>query len=291
MRKRLKLALLVVMSICTLAACSKISLGYRNAPLLATLWVDDVFDLPSAQSDAVRAAFDDTWAWHVGTPRLALIALMRETADRLERPVTEADVGWAFGAFDRHADDIGRVFASRLAQRWTGMSTEEADEVAAHLAERRAELAEELSEDSIDQQALKRTEKLVDDMDDWFGDVTDAQQVFIVRNEALRLDRRLWLQERERRHGELIAIFKRNDVAALEDWVANWRERRPEAVVVETERREAIYRRFWSDFLNQASPAQIAHAQRRLRTWADDLAGVEVPTELAQRQDAACATC
>lgn len=288
---RWRLPLLLLVSIFTLAACSAISLGYRNAPLLASLWVDDVFDLPDAQSDAVREALDDTWDWHVGAPRLALIRLMRETADRLDRPVTEADVGWAFDAFDRHTDEIGRIFADRLAQRWRGMSVGEADDVAAHLAERRAELAEELSEKTIDQQALKRTEKLVDDMEDWFGEVTDAQQVFIVRNEALRLDRRIWLEERERRHGELIDIFKRNDVAALEDWVANWRERRPADVVVETERREAIYRRFWSDFLNQASPEQIAHAQRRLRTWADELAGVEVPTRLAQRQDAACATC
>lgn len=288
---RWRLTLLLLASVCALAACSAISLGYRNAPLLASLWVDDVFDLPDAQSEAVRDALDDTWDWHVGAPRLELIALMRQTADRLDRPVTEADVGWAFDAFDRHTETLGRIFAARLATRWPAMTVEGAREVEQHLAERRAELAEELASKTLDQQALQRTEKLVDDMEDWFGEITDAQQVFIVRNEALRLDRHLWLRERERRHGELVAIFERNDVTALEDWVANWRARRPADVVAETERREVIYRRFWSDFLNQASPAQIAHAQRRLRDWADELASVEVPDKVARRQDATCLTC
>ncbi len=291
MRTRLKWLLLVMVSICSLVACSKISLGYRNAPLLATLWVDDVFDLPGAQSDAVRAALDETWDWHVGTPRLELIALMRETADRLDRPVREADVAWAFDAFDRHSDALGRVFATQLARRWPAMTLNEATDVEQHLAARRAELAEELADNTLEQQALQRTEKLVDDLEDWFGEVTDAQQVFIVRNEAMRLDRHIWLRERERRHGELIDIIKRNDVAALEDWVANWREHRPAAVVAETQRREVIYRRFWTDFLNRATPAQIAHVQRRLREWATELASVEVPEKLAQGQDALCTTC
>jgi len=278
-------------AILTLTACGRISLGYRHAPLLASLWVDEVFDLPGAQSDAVRAAFDATWDWHVEAPRRALVALMREAADRLDRPVDEADVGWVLDALDRQTGALERVFATRLVSRWPAMSAEEVAGVAQHLAERRTKLSAELAEAEPEQRALEQTEKLVDELEGWFGEVTDAQQIYIVRHEAMRLDRHIWLRERERRHGELVDILARNDLAALKDWIAHWREQRPTDVVAETQRRDRIYRRFWTGLIHMAEPAQIAHAQHRLRAWAEDLAAVDLPGQLAAPQDDACATC
>ena len=69
-------------------------------------------------------------------------------------------------------------------------------------------------------------------------------------------------------------------------WIARWRDSRPPQIVAEWTRREAIYQRFWVGLLAMAEPEQIAHAQARLRGWADDLASIEVPTELAARGDA-----
>jgi hypothetical protein len=273
------------------SACSTVSLGYRNAPLLASLWVGRVFDLPTAQSDAVRAALDETWRWHVGAPRQELIGLLRETAARLDRPVTASDVAWAFDQFDRSSDRVSDVFARDLVKRWPAMDAEDITALEAHLAERRAEFADTLKEGDADAQALRRTDELVDELEDWFGHVTDAQQVYIVRSAAMHLDPSVWLAERARRHRELVAVLKRNPPEGLYDWIARWRETRPPQVVAEWARREAIYQRFWVELLAMAEPDQIAHAQARLRGWADDLAAIDVPTELAARGDAPCPAC
>ena len=283
--------LLAVLALALVTACSTVSLGYRNAPLLASLWVGRVFDLPDAQADAVRASLDETWRWHVGSPRESLVVLMREAADRLDRPVSEADVDWAFDALNLQSDRLGEVFARDLAARWPAMDAAQVAELEAHLAERRAELAEILAEGDANAQALRRTEKLIDDLEDWFGYVTDAQQVYMVRSEAMHLDQRLWLNERARRHAQLVAVLKHNPPEGLYEWIARWRESRPAAVSAEAARRRDIYRQFWAGLLARAEPAQIAHAQRRLRGWADDLASIEVPADLAARGDATCRAC
>ncbi len=262
------------------SACSTVSLGYRNAPLLASLWVGKVFDLPSAQADAVRASLDATWRWHVGAPRQALIGLLRETAARLDRPVTAADVAWAFAEFDRSSDQASEVFARDLVQRWPAMAAADIAALGAHLAERRAELADKLANEDAQGRALRRTQELVDDLEDWFGYVTDAQQIYIVRSEAMQLDQHLWIGERARRHAELLDVLKLNSRPRLYDWIARWRAQRPPLVAAEWARREAIYRRFWVGMLQRAEPDQIAHAQARLRGWADDLAAIEMPAEV-----------
>ena len=274
------------------SACSKVSFGYRNAPLIAAWWIDDVFDLPEAQHDAVRAALDDTLRWHSGTPREELVGLMRSAAARLAHPLRDADVEWAFTAMETHARQVGRHFGEQLADRWPAMSAEALAALDARLARRRAELAHKRADESAQMAVKRRTERIVDELEDWFGPLTAAQQVYIARHAAVRLDERVWQRELARRHARLLEILHTRPPQGLATWIADVRAGRPPEVADVAARQRTVYRAFWVGLFARAEPAQIARAQSRLTAWADDLAAVApMPSTLARRQDADCATC
>jgi hypothetical protein len=273
------------------SACSMVSLGYRNAPMLAQWWLDARFDFPDPQRQAIRAALDDTWRWHAGPPREALVELMREASGRLARPVTEADVEWAFDAMEIHAQGVGQRFATDLVARWPAMDAPALAALEAHLAERRAEQADERAQETEAQRLARRTAQIVDELENWFGQVSERQAAFIARSEAVRLDEAVWQRERARRHQRLLDILRQHPPAGLVPWLADWRGSRPAPVAAEADRQRAVYRRFWVDLLAMAEPAQREHARRRLDDWADALAAITPPTAVAARQDASCATC
>ncbi|QID18842.1 hypothetical protein G3580_15160 [Nitrogeniibacter mangrovi] len=292
MRAAFAFVCLVVMLLAP-SGCSTVSLGYRNAPLIAAWWIDERFDLPGPQQDAVRAALDATWQWHVAHARAELVGLMDEAATRLGRPVGEADVEWVFAAMEGHARAVGRHFGDELAARWPRMTPAQLSALDAHLAERRAEWAQTRADESPEQRVQRRTEQIVDELTDWFGELTDAQQIYIARSEAVRLDDTLWQRERVRRQAQLLDILRHDPPEGLAAWIPDPPQDRPPAVAAEAVRQRAVYRRFWVGLLAMAQPAQIAHAQSRLREWADDLAAVApMPTRVARRRDdATCQTC
>ena len=263
-----------------LAACSSVSMGYRGAPTLAGWWIDRQLDLPAAHREALDRALDETHRWHAGAPRQALAAILRDAAQRLERPVNEADLREVIAALEAHADEVSTHFANALLPRLPALDAQELARIDARLAERQRDYAEKrLGKDEKAQQQRRR-ERTEEAAEDWFGTVSAVQRALVARSiESGAFDDRVWVAERARRQQALVDALRgglnkvggTQQAGALQRWFSDWRRDRSAAVsaAIAAQRQASIV--LWLDMIDAATPAQRQHLRERLLGWADDL--------------------
>ena len=270
---------LLVAGVAVLTGCSSVSLGYRNAPTLASWWIDSHLDLPSEHHAAVERALVEVHVWHAGAPREALVALLRDAAQRVAGPVEAADVSRLTQALEAHADAVSTRFAQALLPQLPPLATGELERIATRVGERQREYAEAHLEGSLAERQQRRRERIEDAVDDWFGSVTAVQREVIAHTvDRGDFDDRLWIAERERRLNNLLAALaedpRENAIAQRERlarWFSDWRRDRSPAVVAAFARQRAASIRLIVALIDAATPAQREHLQNRLHDWADDL--------------------
>ena len=276
--RALRLTLIVLM-LATLAGCSSVSMGYRNAPMLASWWIDSHLDLPSEQHAAVERALDEVHVWHAGAPRETLVALLRDVEQRLAGPVNADDLSGFAVALEAHADQVSTRFAQVLLPRLSPLDANELERVAKRVDERNLEYAEKHLEGTLAERQQRRRERIEDAADDWFGSVSAVQREVIARTiDRGGFDDHLWIAERERRLRNLLAALGGASQGSaiepserLERWFSDWRRDRSPEVVAAFARQRAASIRLMVALIDAATPAQREHLRNRLRDWADDL--------------------
>lgn len=273
------LAILLVSA--ALAACSSVSITYRNAPTLAAWWVNRQLDLPAAHREALERALEDTQRWHAREPRQALSAILRGAAQRFTGPVGERDLDELIGALERHVDIVAAHFAGALLPRLPPFRADQLARIEARLADRQRHYAEERLGGDKNEQNRRRRDRLGDAAEDWFGRVTPVQRDMIARSVSSGVfDDGLWVAERARRQQGLVEALGGGmptvggvQDSALQHWFANWRrDRSPEVSTAVARQRQAGIS-LWLEMINAATPTQRDHLRARLLGWADDLDG------------------
>lgn len=254
-------------------------MGYRNAPTLASWWIDSHLDLPSKHHAAVERALDEVHVWHAGAPREALVALLRDADQRLAGPVGADDVRGFVAVLEAHADQVSTRFAQALLPHLPPLGAKELERIATRVDERNREYAEKHLEGSVAKRRQRRRERIEDSVDDWFGSVSAVQREVIAHTiDRGGFDDGMWIAERERRLSNLLAALggdpQENAVEQrerLERWFSDWRRDRSPDVVATFARQRAASIRLVVALIDAATPAQREHLRSRLRDWADDL--------------------
>lgn len=263
-------ALLCSLAVLLLAGCSALSLAYRNAPALGTLWIDRALDLPAAHRALLGEAAVEVYHWHRGVPARELAAILREAARRLAGPVGDGDVEWLTAALQDHVRQVGERLALELGPRLLPFTGPELGRIERRMRERREEYAEEIAAGRPERQRELRIERIEEALEDWLGSVTPAQHELIAGSESVsRYDARLWIEEQARRERELLAALAADDRgASLQAWFHDWRSGRPAAVADALQRQRSASIAMWVALLNLASDEQRRHLRTRLEAWA-----------------------
>lgn len=263
-----------------LAACSSIQLGYNNADTLLLYALDGYFDLDDAQEALVRARARALLDWHRATQLRDYAALIEQVQSKLAGPIGAADV-LAFqddlyarlGALgERAAPDLAALaltLAPRQIERF-------ADKLAHDTAKARRELVRFAGRESLDERVKRYAERA----ESWFGRL-DARQRELIRS-ALGANpgrHQLWMDERQRRQQDLIAVLERiqrerPDEATAAQWLREYFARL--AVPAERERAERVAAirqteaALIAQLINGATDEQRATLVRKLRGYAQD---------------------
>lgn len=284
LRSRVGRATLALSAVLLVAACSSLRLGYNNADTLALYSLDSYFDLDEVQQRLAKERVRALIAWHRGTQLADYVNLLDNARDQLDAQLSADDVLTLQQQINQRMMVVARQAAPELAQLARTLTPEQLDHFGAKLARDNAKLRRETTRASGTTEERMREERIkrsISRAETWLGRLT-ADQEQLLRDAASQRPAgpQQWLDERERRQRELLAVLERIRVeqmevaagaALLERYFAEL------SLPSEGARRagvEALRRanaELIAQLLNRATPAQKERLLRRLRGYATDL--------------------
>jgi hypothetical protein len=264
-----------------LVACSSIKLGYNNADTLLVYSLDSYFDLDEAQEKLARERVRELMGWHRQTQLAQYARFVDEAQRKLDGPVSAADVLAVQEAINLKLARLGEQAAPELARLALTLRPEQlthfADKLARDTAKARRELVRSAGRQTLDERVKTYAERA----EGWLGPLNREQMELVRTALAARPSGQpWWLDERERRQRDMVAVLRRIQAEQPAAEVATgWlREYFAQlALPADAERRARILQ-FRQDnavlnaaLLNAAGPQQKATLVKKLRGYADDL--------------------
>ncbi len=275
--KRVRKNLMVLGLALMLGACSALQFSYNNADSVLRYMAWDYFDLDNEQAETLHQHFVRLREWHRANELPIYTGLLQTAGQRISRGVTRTDVEWATGTLRSHY----RALAQRAAHDATPiLATLRAEQIAAlekKFSKENAKFSEQwiLGEERV--RIRKRTERMIDSIEDWTGELTAAQRARVgrfisahPRNSALRL------QERHRVQREVVTLLRRHKNPAelavpLGRLFSEPESGRPEEYLRETRRWESEMAELIVDISAGLSTEQRSRVLRRMDRYAEDL--------------------
>jgi hypothetical protein len=266
-------ARLIALGLVALATgCSALGFAYNNADTWLRWKAAGYLDLEAAQAREFDARVEAFFVWHRAEALPQYARLVEEAVARLERGASREDLGWGYDAIREHSraglrragaelgDFLDRLTPAQIAhleQRFAGDNRKYAERwLAGTLAERRE----------------RRTGRLVEVLEDWVGDLNEAQRERLrYYSEHAPLNAEGRDRDRRRRQAELVAMLRAQESAGrVGDWAADWERGRDAAFAAENRAAAERLLAMLADLERSLTPAQRAHAVRRLRGYASD---------------------
>ena len=277
-RRFTRLAAITALAV-SVASCAAIRIGYNNADTLVLLQLDSYVDLTADQEQIAKERINALMAWHRATQLRDYAAFVDETRARLGVPVTAADVmgfnkqlnARMMTAADKAAPDIAHLALT--------LAPDQIDSAAKKIANDATKARREFVR-AEKESGAERVKKYGDRAESWFGKLTDEQKEIIRKSFASRpTDATWWIDERERRQREFIALLRKiqadrptEEVAAR--WLRTYFTQLTVAPESERRTRAEAYRRGSADLIaqliNHATPEQRAMLDKKLNDYAQD---------------------
>lgn len=275
----MRLAAIAVLAV-FVASCAAIRIGYNNADTLALLQLDSYLDLTDDQEQTVKERVNALLAWHRTTQLRDYVTFIDKTRAKLGGRITAADVmdfnqqlnTRMMTAADKAAPDIAHVALT--------LSPEQIDRAAKKTASDAAKARREFVRAENDATGAERAKKYGERAESWFGKLTDEQKDIIRKSLASRpTDATWWIDERERRQREFIALLRKiqsdrptEEVATR--WLRTYFTQLNAAQETDRRTRAEAYRRgsaeLIAQLINHATPEQRAALDKKLNDYAQD---------------------
>jgi hypothetical protein len=255
-----------------LAGCSTTHLAYNHADIYlhwrATHYVE-LDDVQSAELDARIAAF---LSWHRSQALPKYAQILDEAKRRFERRLQPADLVWGYDAIIAQAREGLRAAAERIAPLLDRLTPQQIARLERRFAEDNRRFARENLRGGDRERRRRRTERDVERLEDWVGELSRAQ----VERVAQYAERAPLLDEfRDREHrrlqAEFLAIVRaRQAQKRLPDFVANWDRGRESAYVAALEAARREYFAMVLDLQPTLAPEQRRRVAAELGRYAED---------------------
>lgn len=274
------LALSVVLLV---AACSSIKLGYNNADTLLMYSLDSYFDLDDSQEKLARERVRELLAWHRSTQLTQYARFVDEAQGRLGGSggqVTADDVLAFQAAMNQKLVRVGEQAAPEMARLALTLQPAQIDRFADKLAKDQSKARRELLRFAGRESLDERVKRYTDRAETWFGSV-NPQQLELVRSTLASrpATETWWMDERERRQREAVALLRRiqaeqpaPEVAA--GWIRGYFAELQLSSDPERRARSTEFRQrnaqLIAQLINAATPQQRTALAKKLRGYAED---------------------
>lgn len=275
---RLRRAALVLLAL-AIAACSTIRFGYNNADTLVLHTLSRYVSLTSEQEYAVKQRTAHVLAWHRSTQLSDYAAFIQRARVSIDGNITPAEVLEFNEGVNTRLAALGERVAPDAAMLALTLTPAQIDQIERKLSDdnikARKESAQELKQ-AIDERAKKYAERA----EFWFGRLTPPQMQLVKASLANRpVDSLYWLEARERRTKDLVALLRRIQAERPpEETAARWfrayfAELAKPSNTQQRARAESFRRdnaQLVAQLLNSATAEQHAHLDKRLSGFASE---------------------
>ena len=273
------LCLLLIMA--AVAACSSVRFAYNQGDTLLYWWVDAYVDLDSEQGGMVKQDIDQLINWHRKTQLRDYGALLSQAQTKLNGNVTHADLRGMY----RDVKARTEVLAFKALPELTDLALSVKPDQIANIEEKFQKNNDTYRKKFIaidtDKKQKQRYKKSMEQLNLWFGDFSSEQEATLRRvSDARPLDNQIWLDERIIRQKKIVAVLREIQQKKL--------GREATSAVLnkllkeifgrfDAPERKPFFDAYIDGTINMmltaikiSTPAQKAHAQKRMQGWMDD---------------------
>lgn len=271
------LALLLVI----MAGCSGLRLAYNNGDTVLYWWLNAYVDLDRDQKGWVRDDIDKLFDWHRKTQLKDYVEILRTGQKQLQGNITQADLMADYSEIKHRTQALLLKAAPELADLARSLKPEQIAQMEKKFKSNNDDYRKKyLSGDQEKRQQL-RYKKAMEQFELWFGSFSSEQEAQIRKaSDARPLNNEIWLDERMRRQQNVLNLVKKVQAdklgkeattALITNLIKDSFER------LEHSERKAFFDAYEAStaqmvltVIKIATPAQKAHAVKRMQGWIDD---------------------
>jgi hypothetical protein len=275
-------ALFLIVLLALTAACSTIRFSYNHGDTLLYWWLDAYVDFEGDQSDWVKRDIGELFQWHRKTQLHDYAALLGTFQRQLAGNPTQADLLGDYREMRSRTETLAMKAVPDMVDLARSLTPDQIAQMEERFKKKNDEYRRKFVSGSIEKRQEARFDKSMEQFKLWFGSFNKDQEAALRRaSDARPLDSNIWLEERMLRQRKILALTRKiqQEKPSKEQTGAMIT-----ALVHEFfGRMDAPERKgFYDSYLNSttnyiltaikiATPAQKAHAQKRMQGWIDEL--------------------
>lgn len=264
----IRAALIVLLSF-SLSSCSTFSFFFERLPWLSSWQMSRMFDLSDEQEAQVEQVAGQMKIWFEQEGFPHLLADLEIAKQQWRAAASSEQIIRLFSTLELHNSKFLSELAPRLAPVAIGLSERNLAAFQDYINDKTGDWFESLeSEEDKDDSRVERLEN-------WFGDLNDAQ-VDVVRQHVLLLEgeRDLRLENTKHWVGEFISSIERGQIVAIESWIRDpsiwWTEGYASSRKANRQQLERVL----IELIPSLSERQKDRAGDELQDWIDELKDV-----------------
>lgn len=287
--KRVRVLLLIALTV-MVAGCSSIRFSYNHGDTLMYWWLNNYLDLDSDQSGWVKKDIDNLFQWHRKTQLKDYTQLLANGQRQLAGNLTQADLMSDYRDIKARTELLAYKALPELADLARSVRPEQIAQMEKKFAKNNEDYRKKFMRGDLDDQQKARFKKSMEQFDLWFGRFSSDQEAVLRKaSDARALDNAIWMDERMRRQKNIVAVLrkvqqeklsKEATVSALHGLVKEIFAR------FDAPERKAFFDTYTDQTTQMiltavkiATPAQKAHAHKRMQGWIEDFTVLAADTQ------------
>ena len=280
LHQRFTCAVLVLMLV-VVAGCSSLRLAYNNGDTVLYWWLNAYVDLDRDQKGWVREDIDKLFDWHRKTQLKDYVEILRKGQKQVQGNPTQADLMADYSEIKSRTQSLLLKAAPDLADLARSLKPEQIAQMEKKFRSNNDDYRKKFLTGDQEKRQQLRYKKSMEQFELWFGSFSGEQEALIRKaSDARPLDNEIWLDERMRRQRNVLTLVqkvqneklgKEATVALINTLIKDSFER------LEHSDRKAFFDAFENStaqmiltVIKIATPAQKAHAVKRMQGWIDD---------------------
>lgn len=263
------------------AGCSSLRLSYNHGETLLYWWLNAYVDLDSDQKGWVKKDIDKLFQWHRKTQLKDYVQVLSNGQRQLQGNVTQADLMADYSDIKNRTQALLFKAQPELADLALALRPEQLAQMEKKFASNNDDYRKKFMRGDKEKRQKVRFQKAMEQFELWFGSFSREQEEAIRKaSDARPLDNEIFLDERMRRQKNVITLVQKVQKEKL--------NKEATMALIHTlikdsfDRLDHSERKAFFDAYNEgtaqmvlavikmATPAQKAHANKRMQGWIDD---------------------
>jgi hypothetical protein len=281
-------SVLVIGVLLVVAACSSVRFAYNQGDTVLYWWVNAYLDLDSEQSGLVKEDIDQLFNWHRKTQLKDYSQLLAKAkTDLATGKVTLVDLKATYKDIRGRTEALALKAVPELTELALSIKPEQLVKMEEKFNKNNETYRKKFVRVDNDKKQTLRYKKSMEQFELWFGNFSSEQEAQLKRASDVRpLNNELWLEERIIRQKKIVSVLrkiqaeklnKEATIALLHDLLKDIFGR------FEAPERKAFFDAYIESSMNLvltavriATPAQKAHAHKRMQDWINDFRDLSV---------------